>query len=129
MAWKKDGEVMCEIVDGFDFILEEGQNTSTNLRKVSWNGRDPKTDIRKWSYQDGTERAMRGITLSDEGTNELASVLVEQGYGDINRIINAIKARESYDGSLDDINIAEEESYDDGSEDYYDPRELLEEAM
>ena len=42
-----------EIVPNFDFVLEEGSNTSVNLRKISWNGRDPKLDIRKWSYNDG----------------------------------------------------------------------------
>ena len=40
-------EFSYEIIPDFDFIIEEGQNNSTNLRKISWNGREPKLDIRK----------------------------------------------------------------------------------
>ena len=126
MAWNKSKEITMEIEDNFDFILEEGQNTSINLRKIAWNGRPSKIDIRKWSYQNGEERAMKGVRLSDEGANELASVLVEQGYGDTCRIIKAIKKREDYDGSINgDIINNNLESADDDSEEYYDPSELF----
>lgn len=124
MAWNKDKEFSMEIEDNFDFILEEGQNTSINLRRISWNGRPSKIDIRKWVYNDGAERAMKGVSLSDEGANELANVLIEQGFGNTKRIIKAIKAREDYDGSISG-NITEEIAEDDGSEEYYDPSELL----
>lgn len=124
MAWNKDKEFSMEIEDNFDFILEEGQNTSINLRRISWNGRPSKIDIRKWVYNDGTERAMKGVSLSDEGADELTNVLIEQGFGNTKRIIKAIKAREDYDGSISG-NITEEIAEDDGSEEYYDPSELL----
>ena len=124
MAWNKDKEFSMEIEDNFDFILEEGQNTSINLRRISWNGRPSKIDIRKWVYNDGTERAMKGVSLSDEGADELANVLIEQGFGNTKRIIKAIKARKDYDGSISG-NITEEIAEDDGSEEYYDPSELL----
>ena len=124
MAWNKDKEFSMEIEDNFDFILEEGQNTSINLRRISWNGRPSKIDIRKWVYNDGAERAMKGVSLSDEGADELANVLIEQGFGSTKRIIKAIKAREDYDGSISG-NITEEIAEDDGSEEYYDPSELL----
>lgn len=117
-------EITMEIQEGFDFIIEESGNSSINLRKVSWNGREPKLDLRKWSYQDGQERALRGITLTNEGADELTGVLVEQGYGDTKRIVKAIVKRENYNDimkHIDDI----EENYDDGSEEYYDPSELL----
>lgn len=118
MAGNKD--FTMEIQENFDFIIEEGANTSINLRKIGWNGREPKLDLRKWSYQEGQERAMKGVTLSDEGADELTGILVEQGYGDTMRIAKALQARGipmPYD--LDD------EDYDDGSEEYYDPSELL----
>lgn len=126
MAWNKSKEITMEMEDNFDFIIEEGQNTSINLRKISWNGRPSKLDIRKWSYQDGEERAMKGVGLSDEGANELASVLIEQGYGDTSRIIKAIKERKDYDGSINgNIINNNSEPVDDGSEEYYDPSELF----
>ena len=118
-------EFTMDIIPGFDFIIEEGQNTSLNLRKVSWNGRDAKLDLRKWTYQeDGSERAMKGVTLSDEGADELTCVLAEQGYGNTKRIIKAIQAREDYQNAMDTLNDPEDEN-DDGSEEYYDPSELL----
>ena len=119
MPWNKDKEISMDYDKSFDFIIEEGQNTSINLRKVSWNGRPPKLDLRKWSYSDGTERAMKGIGLSDEGADELSAVLVEQGYGDTKRIYKAIKKRADFNKpegeesseSVEDDN-AEGEYYD-----------------
>ena len=124
MAWNSDKEISMEIEEGFDFILEEGQNTSINLRKISWNGRPSKLDIRKWNYTDSGERAMKGIGLSDEGADELAAVLVENGYGETRRLVKALKERES-DEEIDIELPAEEETEDDGEEEYYDPSELL----
>ena len=113
-------EFTMEMQENFDFIIEEGANTSINLRKIGWNGRDPKLDLRKWSYQEGQERAMKGVTLSDEGADELTGVLVEQGYGDTMRIAKALQSRGiSIPYDLDD------EENDDGPEEYYDPSELL----
>ena len=59
---KENKDFSFEIIPDFDFILEEGSNTSVNRRKISWNGRDPKLDIRKWSYNDGEERMLKGCT-------------------------------------------------------------------
>ena len=112
-----------EIAPNFDFVLEEGSNTSVNLRKISWNGRDPKLDIRKWSYNDGEERMLKGCTLSDEGGNELACVLVEHGYGDTNRLLKALSQRDDFHSTVDVGESKSEE--DDSEEEYYDPSMLL----
>lgn len=117
-------EITMEIKEGFDFIIEESGNSSLNLRKVGWNGREPKLDLRKWSYQDGTERALKGVTMTDEGADELTGVLVEQGYGNTKRIIKALIAREEYKDVMEHLDDIEEE-VNDGSEEYYDPSELL----
>lgn len=122
---REQKEITMEIVPGFDYIIEEGQNTSINLRKVGWNGRDPKLDIRKWSYAEGQERAMKGIALSEDGANELSSVLVETGYGDTKRIAKALRKREDFENTMLNIDAPEPVEEDDGSEDYYDPSELL----
>ena len=121
MAWNKSKEITMEIEDNFDFIIEEGQNTSINLRKISWNSRPSKIDIRKWNYVDGNEVAMKGIGLSEDGANELASVLVEQGYGDTKRIIKALKSR-----GFNEKELKNNEVYEDNEmEEYYDPSILL----
>lgn len=121
---KPKKEITMDIQDGFDFIIEESGNSSLNLRKVSWNGRGHKLDLRKWSYQDGTERAMKGVTMTDNGADELTGVLVEQGYGDTKRIAKAIIKRKEYDNVMQHIDDVEEDP-NDGSEEYYDPSELL----
>jgi len=115
-------EFTMQIEKDFDFIIEEGQNTSINLRKIGWNGRPAKLDLRKWNYQDGEERAGKGITLTDNGASELTAVLVEQGYGDTKRLAKALKTRGEDVGINTDVNDFDD---DDGSEDYYDPSELL----
>mgnify|MGYP004665077047 FL=1 len=120
---KDNKDFSFEIVPNFDFVLEEGSNTSVNLRKISWNGRDPKLDIRKWSYNDGEERMLKGCTLSDEGGNELACVLVEHGYGDTNRLFKALSQRDDFHGTVDVGESKSEE--DDSEEEYYDPSMLL----
>ena len=123
MARDNSKEITMDKDPEFDYIIEESGNTSINLRRVSWNGRPYKLDLRKWSYQEaGVERAMKGISLTEAGGHELAGVLVEQGYGDTRRLINAVKTREDYDGSLGEV---VEESDEDGESGYYDPSEIF----
>ena len=122
---RENKEITMEIQEGFDFIIEESGNSSLNLRKVGWNGREPKLDLRKWSYSDGQERPMRGVTMTDDGANELAGVLVEEGYGNTKRIAKAIMKRDEYNDVIEHINDPEVEDDSDSSEEYYDPSELL----
>lgn len=112
---------------GFDFVLQEGQNTSTNLRKIAWgDSSEAKIDIRKWSYSNGEERALKGVTLSDDGASELANVLVEQGYGDTKRLVKALSNRNDFSKAIKISDDGEYELYeDDGSEEFYDPKQLL----
>lgn len=115
---KKQKTISMEIEPGFDFVIEEGKNKSTNVRRISWNGKDPKIDIRGWLYKDSEEIPMKGVCLSDEGTDELVGVLIENGYGDTQRIKKALKKRRDY-------NTEEEVEIDNEEEFYYDPKELL----
>ena len=122
MARNSDSEFTYEFQEGFDYIIEESGNTSSNLRRISWNGRPYKLDFRKYSYKDGQEMMMKGISMSEDGASELASVLVENGYGDTRRIIKAIRGRDDFDESLLDKAV---EIDDSGDEEYYDPKQLL----
>lgn len=122
MAWNKPNKapLTVEIDKSFDFIIEEGANTSINLRRISWGGKPAKLDIRKWAYQDGKEIAMKGVGLTEDGGNELANVLVEHGYGNTKRLMKAIKERKDYNTSDDESN-----NIDDSDEEYYDASELF----
>lgn len=121
---RNDKEITMEIEEGFDFIIGEYGNSSLNLRRVGWNGRDPKLDLRKWNYTEDGERAMKGVTMTDDEGSELAGVLVEQGFGNTKRIARAISKRDDYEEAMDHLDD-EEVMEDDGSEEYYDPSELL----
>lgn len=124
MAWNSDKNISMEIEPDFDYIIEEGQNTSINLRKINWNGRGSKLDLRKWVYNGGTERAMKGISLSEDGADILTTTLVKLGYGSTKDIANSLKTRKDFNQSL--LESSNDPQYvDDGSEEYYDPSELL----
>lgn len=83
---------------GFDHVVQEHGNTYISVRKCTWgdNG-DPKVDIRKYvTRTDGTEQMMKGCSLSEDGTNELTNVLVEEGYGDTERMLSSMQEREGF---------------------------------
>ena len=124
MAFKKDNDNVKSFsftkLENFDYILEEQGNTSINLRKIDWGDKGNfKLDIRKWSYQKGQERAMKGITLNKEGADELALALVTEGYG------NTSKLRMALENRSDDNTSYENNYVDDDEEEYYDPKELI----
>lgn len=54
-------------------------NTSKELNKVSYNGAAPKWDLRNWKRENGEEKLLKGITLSDEEVKILMSALAGAG--------------------------------------------------
>ncbi|MEG0913853.1 MAG: YdbC family protein [Oscillospiraceae bacterium] len=55
-------------------VLSEGSNGwSRELNLISWNGRDPKYDIRDWAP--GNEKMGKGISLSKEEAKALKEIL------------------------------------------------------
>ncbi len=122
---KSNDDFSFTVNPNFDFILEEGQNSSICLRKISWNGRAEKVDIRKYTYEDGKEKMLKGISLSDDATDEMVNVLVENGYGDTKRILRGMSDRREFQECLDTMNDPDEDYDDDSEEGYYDPSELL----
>ena len=122
MARERKDNFKYEIAEGFDYIIEEGSNTSINIRKISWNDRPFKLDIRKYSYKDGEENMMKGISFKEESGDTLTEVLVSNGYGNTRNIIKALRDRDDFDESLLDKSV---EIIDDDEEEYYDPKELL----
>ena len=62
-------------------VLEECGTISTNkgwdlkLKYISWNGRDPKYDLRTWKEDEDGEKCGKGITLTGEELEELLKLL------------------------------------------------------
>ena len=109
-----------------DHVIEERDNLSIIMRKISWgNSGEYKVDIRKYLYKEEGERMNKGISLTDNGANELAKELVSCGYGDTKEIIKALSKREENLADLVNQCNNESEDEDNGSEEYYDPKELL----
>jgi hypothetical protein len=57
-------ELNYEIVMQIGIISQSGSGWTKELNLVSWNGRDPKYDIRDWSPDH--EKMGKGVTLSRE---------------------------------------------------------------
>ena len=69
----KNQELKFEIINQIGVISTSSSGWSTELNRVSWNGNEPKYDIRSWS-PDHTKMG-KGITLSEDELISLAALL------------------------------------------------------
>ena len=56
--------ITCEIVEPIAVLSENEKGYTKEINLVSWNGAEPKFDIRNW--HPGRERSGKGITLTRE---------------------------------------------------------------
>ena len=126
MAWtKSNDEFKCEIDKEFgDHIIEESGNNCVMVRRISWNDKPFKLDIRKYTYKDKSEVMLRGITLTDNGADELAHVLVKKNYGKTNKLLYWLKQRNDYESALSNCDELDLDNNEEGDE-YYDPSEIF----
>ena len=80
MAFHKndsDKNVSYEVIEDYGaFGQPDKYGYQLRLREVSWNGKEPRYDIRPWMTDDNDEEKCRkGITLSGEETEELYHLL------------------------------------------------------
>lgn len=117
-------------VGDMDEIVDELGSQFIALRKLAWVPKDEecespnyKLDIRKWrTNSDGEEVAGKGVSfLTDEGPHELIHVLVDNGYGDTEKILRSIMGRDDYNDACNRIMNGEETV----SSDLFDPRDLF----
>lgn len=98
----KDGNFEYHIKNGIDYVIEEKNNSFIAFRQLVWGDDtdDPnkmKLDLRKWTATPEGEQCGKGVTfLSENGPNELVHVLVEHGYGNTTRIMNALAGRKDF---------------------------------
>lgn len=79
MAIKKSGKandngIKYEVVEKCG-VIEERNGYSLELRYVSWNGGEPKYDLRQWYEKDGVEKCGKGITLTGEQLEKLGEII------------------------------------------------------
>lgn len=62
-------EIKYEIIEKIAVLSESAKGWKKELNLISWNGRDPKYDLREWAPDH--EKMGKGITLSKEEIIEL----------------------------------------------------------
>ena len=67
--------VTCEIVEPIAVLSENERGYTKEVNLVSWNGAEPKYDIRNW--HPGREKSGKGITLTKEEIMNLMKALKE----------------------------------------------------
>ena len=75
MAFKKTGnkenKFECKILEDYGTLSSNDKGYELKFTYTSWNGNDPKYDLRSW--KDG--RGFKGITLTGEEVEELYKIL------------------------------------------------------
>jgi hypothetical protein len=66
-------DIKFEIVETIGVISESAKGWKKELNLISWNGREPKYDIRDWS--ENHEKMGKGITISKEEIESLKNLL------------------------------------------------------
>ncbi|SDK35419.1 YdbC family protein [Sediminibacillus albus] len=66
-------DLKYEIIETLGVISESAKGWKKELNLVSWNGREPKYDIRDWAPDH--EKMGKGVTLSKEEAINLKGVL------------------------------------------------------
>ncbi len=62
-----------EIVEEIGVLSENAKGWRKELNKISWNGADPKYDIRDWAPDH--EKMGKGVTLSEEELSMLKQII------------------------------------------------------
>lgn len=70
---KAMADLKYEIIETIGVLSESSSGWTKELNLVSWNGRDPKYDLRDWSPD--KEKMGKGITLSKDEVNQLKEIL------------------------------------------------------
>ena len=71
-------QINYEVIEKCGVIAERNGGYNLELRYVSWNGAEPKYDIRTWKTKDdGTEVCGKGITLSGEELENLGDIIAK----------------------------------------------------
>ena len=69
-------ELKYEIINQSGVISTSASGWNTELNRVSWNGAEPKYDLRSWSSDHS--KMGKGITLSESELTALADLLVKE---------------------------------------------------
>ncbi|MBQ7740806.1 MAG: hypothetical protein IJT65_06210 [Eubacterium sp.] len=66
-------EIKYEITEHLGVISETARGWSREVNLISWNGREPKVDIRDWSPEH--DKMSKGLTFTKEELQELSKII------------------------------------------------------
>ncbi|MBQ9589441.1 MAG: hypothetical protein IJR29_04585 [Butyrivibrio sp.] len=72
----KNEELKFEIINNIGVVSTSSKGWQLELNRVSWNGKEPKYDLRSWSPDH--EKMGKGITLTEEDIKSLAELLAKE---------------------------------------------------
>ena len=130
MAFRNNAEFKYSI-RGINRIIDEKNNQFIRLAEIAWAGADEEVDpskiklhIRKYTTDaDGNERMLKGCSfLTEDGPHELTHALVEEGFGNTEKILTAIKQRSDFP---DAVKSCYGEKAADATDDTFDLRNII----
>ena len=65
-------EIKYEITEHLGVISETARGWTREVNMISWNGREPKVDVRDWSPEH--DKMSKGLTCTKEELQELAKI-------------------------------------------------------
>ena len=68
-------EFKYEIINSIG-VISENNSWKKELNRISWNGNEPKYDIRDWS--DNHDKMGKGITLTEDELRKLKEIIDEE---------------------------------------------------
>ena len=72
----KNEEIKYEIINNLGVLSTSTKGWQMELNRVSWNGNEPKYDLRSWSPDH--EKMGKGITLTEDEIKSLAELLLKE---------------------------------------------------
>ena len=134
--------VICISVKRFEMSLHAEVESELLKRKNGLNDNslsesEPKYDIRKWFSSEKGETIGKGVGLSKEGMDELTNILLKNGFGTTEGILESIKDRDDFNSALSvlsdeqlesagiDPSTIEKEEYYDPTKDFFDDEEVI----
>ena len=71
-----DINIKYEIIEKIGVLSENAKGWTKELNLISWNGANPKYDIRDWAPEH--EKMGKGVTLTEEEAEKLKELLEER---------------------------------------------------
>lgn len=129
MAFDKDKKITPVFFGSINETFDERGSMYLALRKTQWvrEGQEPdeskaKYEIRKWVVGPDGDTPNKGTSfLTDNGPNELAHVLLKNGFGDTKQCLLDLKTRDDFKDAVKHMYDAETDT--DGE--FFDAREML----